>query len=76
MRYPKFTVTRSHLIPLAALLLATTLGGCYAYPDYPSNGYGYTHPNGYPAAYGYNYSNGYHADYLRTPYNSSENRPF
>jgi hypothetical protein len=89
MRYPKFTASRSHLIPLAALLLTTTLGGCYPYSGYPSNGYGHNYPNGYPsngyghdysngypANYGYNYPNGYHAVYLRTPYNSNESRPF
>ena len=75
MRHPKFTATRSYLIPLAALLLATTLGGCYPYPGYPSNGYGYNYPNGYPANNGYNYPNGYYAGYPRTSYNSNENRP-
>jgi hypothetical protein len=75
MRYPKFTATRSHLIPLAALLLATTLGGCYPYPGYPSNGYGANYPNGYSTNYGNNYPGGYYA-YQRTPYNSNENRPF
>ena len=76
MRYPKFTSTRSHLIPLAAFLLVTTLGGCYPYPGYPSNGYGYNYPNGYPANYGYNYPNGYYAGYPRTSYNSNEYRPY
>jgi len=76
MCYSKFTAARSHLIPLAALLLATTLGGCYPYPGYPSNGYGYYYPNGYPANYGYNYSDGYYAGYRRTSYNSNEYRPY
>jgi hypothetical protein len=70
MRDPIFTVTRSHLIALVALLLATTLGGCYPSPDYPSNGYGYSYPNGYAANYGYNYLNDYHAGYPRSPYSA------
>ena len=79
MRSPKLSAARSHLIPLVALLLATTLGGCYPYPSYPSYGYGYNYPNGYPANYGYNYPNGYYGGYPgypRAQYNSNESRPF
>ena len=43
----KFTVARSRLIPLAALLVATALGGCVAYTGYPSSTYSYSYPNGY-----------------------------
>jgi hypothetical protein len=35
------------LLPLAALGLAAVLGGCVAYPAYPTYGYGY----GYNAPY-------------------------
>jgi hypothetical protein len=47
------------LMPLAALALVMTLGGCYAYPAYP--GYGY---------YGGGYYNGgyYNGGYYPAPY--------
>jgi hypothetical protein len=74
MRYQKFTAARSHLKPLAALLLATTVGGCIGYADYPSRDYGYSHHSnyytGYPRTYGNsdNYRPYYSPDYSR--YNS------
>lgn len=55
-------MTRSHSVrnrirlTLAALGLATTLGGCVAYPAYPDYGYGYG--NGY--SYG---DDAYYGDY-------------
>jgi hypothetical protein len=56
------------LLPLAALLLAMSLGGCIAYNGYP-DGY----PGGYPGYYGYTYRNDY-ADYTyrRRPYYSPD----
>jgi len=53
-------MTRPHsarhriVLTLAALGLATALGGCVAYPAYPDYGYGYGYGpyyGGYPAAY-------------------------
>jgi hypothetical protein len=51
MRYPKFTAPQRRLIPLAALFLATALGGCVAYSGYPSGYYGYNYPSGYYGGY-------------------------
>ena len=67
MRYFKSTAARTRLIPLAALLLATALGGCVGYAAYPSRDYGYSdyssHPGGY--AYSHNYRPYYSPDYRR-----------
>jgi hypothetical protein len=41
MRHGMFKTARSSLVPLAALLLATTLGGCVGYSSYPSTDYSY-----------------------------------
>ena len=59
MRYPEFIVIGNRLIPLTASALATALGGCVAYPGYPSSGYGYSGSGGHPSAYSYNYPSGY-----------------
>ncbi len=68
MRYQQFTAARSRLVPLAALLLASVLGGCVGYADYPSGNYGYSQPN-----YGYSsYYRGYPATYT----NSYNQRPY
>ena len=75
MRYPMFRATRSRLIPISALLLATALGGCVAYPGYSPSPYSYGYPNGYNAGN----PNGYYAAYPRpyTPYtNTPASRPF
>jgi len=74
MRYPNISAAR-RLIPLAGLLLATTLGGCVAYTGYPdarySYNYGYpSYYSGYPANYGYSYNSyNYEPGYL--PYYST-----
>lgn len=60
MHFKISPVARRHLLPLAALVLATTgLGGCVAYSAGPPAAYGY---NTYPAGtYGYNaYPGGYY----------------
>jgi hypothetical protein len=72
MRYPKFTVARSRLIPLAALLLATVLSGCVAYTGYPSSTYG----NNYPGGYYSGYPSGYYAGYPNNYTYPSGPRPF
>ena len=77
MRNPKFTSARSRLLPLAALLAATSLGGCVAYTGYPSGYYGYNYSNGYYGAgrsvYGYpsNYA-AYPSTYNKRPLYSSD----
>ena len=65
MRYPKFTAAPSRLIPIAALLLVTALGGCVGYSGYPSGDNGYKYPSSRYAAYPrtYNASYGYHPYY-------------
>ena len=65
MRYRKFTAAPSRLIPSAALLLATTLGGCVGYSGYPSADNGYNYPSGYYAGHPRTYSTsyGYHPYY-------------
>jgi len=76
MQNPKFTAARSRLVPIAALVLATALGGCVGYSSYPSRDYGYSYPNGYYAGYprtyttSYGYRPYYSPDYGR--YNSYE----
>ena len=52
-------------MPFAALLVATALGGCVGYAEYPSHGYGYNYPSG-----------GYYAGYPRTDSASYGNRPY
>jgi hypothetical protein len=76
MRYPKFVAARSHLKPLAALLLATALGGCLGYAGYPSRDYGYGNPNygysSYPSSYYAGYPQTYSTSYSYRPYYSPE----
>ena len=75
MRYQQFTAARSRLIPLAALVLATALGGCVGYAGYPSRDYGYSQPN-----YGYsqpNYSySSYYPGYAVTYSDLYNQRPY
>ncbi len=55
-------ITRSVLLPMAALIGAAALSGCYIYPDRPYGG-GYSYGGG---GYGYGgggYGYGYHAPY-------------
>jgi len=59
MRDPTFTVARSQLIPIVALLLATALGGCIAYTGYPSSNYGYNYSGGYYGGYPSTYTDSY-----------------
>ena len=56
MRHALPATTRSRLVPLAALLLATALGGCVGYSSYPSRDYSYSYPSGYYAGYPRTYS--------------------
>ena len=65
-RYPK-SVAQRRLIPLAAVLLATALGGCVGYAAYPSRDYNYSDYSGNPGAYTYshNYRPYYSPDYNR-----------
>ena len=71
MRYQRFTAAPTRLMPFAALLVATSLGGCAGYAEYPSHGYGYNYPNGnfasYPRTYdgSYGYRPPYYPDYQR-----------
>jgi hypothetical protein len=77
MRCQEFTAVRGRLIPLAALLLATALGGCVGYAGYPSRDYGYSQPNysyssyypGYPA----NYTNSFNQRPYYFPYSGHNN---
>ena len=69
MRYT-FKYAGKGLIPMVALLGATLLGGCVAYPGYPATTtYGYNYPasyyGDYPSnyAYSYNYYPAYSSDY-------------
>ena len=62
MRYPRFTRTP---MSFAALLVATPLGGCVGYAEYPSHGYGYNYPSG-----------GYYAGYPRTYSASYGDHPY
>lgn len=59
MRYPKFTTARIRSMPIAALLVATALGGCVGYSDYPSQGYSRNYPSGYDTGYQRSYSTSY-----------------
>lgn len=63
---------RRRLIPLAALLLATALGGCIAYTGYPPSSYGYSYSGGYYASY----PSGYYASYPETYTNAPAYRPY
>ena len=65
MQRAMLTTARSRLIPLAALLLTTVLGGCVGYTGYPSRDYGYSYPNNYYAGYQHTYNTwyGYHPYY-------------
>jgi hypothetical protein len=75
--FSKSTTARRRLVPVAALLLATTLGGCVAYPGYPSGYYGYNNPNAYYGANrtDYVYPNSY-GGYQSTYANSYSARPY
>jgi hypothetical protein len=76
MRYPKVTVARGGIVSVVSLLLATSLGGCIAYTNYPSQDYSYrySYPHSYytdyPRAYAYSYN--YHP-YYSSDYNSYYN---
>ena len=68
MRYQRFTAAPTRLMPFAALLVATALGGCVGYAEYPSHGYVYNYPSGYYASYPRTYS----ASYGYRPYYSPD----
>jgi hypothetical protein len=57
MRHSKLTAALSCLMPLAALLLVTAVGGCVGYSSQPTRDYGYTRD------YNYRYHRGYYAQY-------------
>jgi hypothetical protein len=42
---------RDSLVAMAALAVATALGGCVAYNGYPAGGYSYTYPSSYYGDY-------------------------
>ena len=69
MRYPKIMAARRRLAPVAALLLASSLGGCVGYTGYPSGDYGYSQPNYRHSEPNYGYSN-YPSSYNQRPYYS------
>jgi hypothetical protein len=81
MRNQKFTAARRRLVPIAAILLATALGGCVAYSGYPSGYYGANYPYGYyggnrtayvyPSSYS-GYSGTYTNSYNPRPYYSRD----
>ena len=53
MRYQRFTAAPTRLMPFAALLVATALGGCHGYGyNYPNGGYYAGYPRTYSASYG------------------------
>lgn len=54
-------ITRGVLLPVAALIGAVALSGCYIYPDRPYGGGGYGYGGGGYGGGGYGY--GYHAPY-------------
>jgi hypothetical protein len=68
MQDPRFTQARRRLIPFAALLLATALGGCVGYTGYPSRDSGYN----YPASYNAGYPRAYNTSYGYRPYYSPD----
>jgi hypothetical protein len=68
MRYQQFTAARTRLIPVAALVLASALGGCVGYAGYPSRDYGYSQPN-------YSYGS-YYPGYAVSYTNSYDQRPY
>jgi hypothetical protein len=76
MPHSNFATVRSRLVPVAALLAATALGGCIAYSGYPSGYYGSNYPSGYYGgnrpAYAYP---AYNAGYPSTYTNSYNQRP-
>jgi hypothetical protein len=82
MPHPKFETARRRLVPVAALLVATALGGCVAYTGYPSGYYSYNYPSGYyggnrggyayPAYSSYNQRPVYSSDY-NSSFNAYEN---
>src|ERR1700722_16471046 len=63
--YTQSSQQLDRLIPFAALLLATALGGCVGYTGYPSRDNGHNYPSGdyagYPRTYSTSYS--YHPYY-------------
>jgi hypothetical protein len=63
MRYPRFTAAPARMMPFAALLVATALGGCVGYTEYPSQGYSYNYPSGYYAGYPRTSPSGYRPYY-------------
>jgi len=71
MQYPELTAVRGRVMPLAALLLATALGGCVGYAGYPSRDYGYSQPNYGYSSYPSSYYVGYGNSYNQRPYYSS-----
>jgi hypothetical protein len=79
MRFPRPTAAPTRLMPLAALMVATALGGCVGYAEQPSHGYGYNYPSGgdytgYPRTYSASYGHRpyYSPDYQR--YNETYER--
>ena len=59
------------MVPIAGLLLTTSLGGCVAYDGYPPHDYSYNYPRSgyyadYPRPYAYSYNYRYY------PYYSSD----
>jgi hypothetical protein len=82
MRYRNISASARRLIPLAGLLLATTLGGCVGYTGYPPAHYSYNYGypgyySGYPTNYGYsnNYEPGYLPYYSTSRFNPSNPYP-
>ena len=69
MRYQQFTAAPTRLMPFAALLVATALGGCAGYAEYPSHSYGYNYPTG---GYYAGHPRSYSASYGDRPYYSPE----
>ena len=81
MRHPRCTAAPTRLMPFAALLVATALGGCVGYAEYPSQDYGYNYPSsgyyaGYPRTYSASYGDRryYSPEYQR--YNSPESQRY
>jgi len=69
MQTSHFRALRRRLLPLAALVAATGLGGCVATAPAP---YGY---NYYPGTYTYNYPANYPAPYYGSSYTTTRTYP-
>jgi hypothetical protein len=73
-----FRAARNSLVPVAALAIASTLGGCVAYNGYPAGSYSYAYPSSYYGGYSTSYAANYPAytPYSYPAYSSDYNSTF